>query len=90
MPTDSEFHPIGEAAAKVVGGLRFSINMQIEEVEREIALRKRVYPHQVAHRLMRQSIADYHLARMCAVLETLENLRDGITATDGCNVTLGA
>jgi len=76
MAPDNEFHPIGEAAARVVDRLSFSLNQQIEEVEREIALRKKVYPHQVARRLMRQSVADYHMARMRAVLETLEQLHD--------------
>jgi hypothetical protein len=49
----------------------FSLREQIEEVEREIDLRRKVYPNQVRLKKMRQSIADYHLARMQAVLITL-------------------
>lgn len=52
-----------------------SLAQQIEEVERELELRRRVYPHQVARGQMRQSIADYHMARMQAVLRTLQWLR---------------
>ena len=48
-----------------------SLSQQIEEVEREIALRKNVYPRMVSSGKMRQSIADYHLARIEAVLATL-------------------
>lgn len=54
----------------------FSIVQQIEEVEREIALRKNVYPRLVHRGEMRQSVADYHMARMAAVLRTLEWSRD--------------
>lgn len=51
--------------------INVSLAQQIEEVEREIALRKRVYPHQVSSGKMRQSVADYHLGRMQAVYRTL-------------------
>lgn len=51
--------------------MTISLNQQIEEVERELALRRDVYPRQVAAGKMRQSIADYHLKRMEAVLATL-------------------
>jgi hypothetical protein len=51
-----------------------SLNQQIEEVEREIALRERVYPNQVARGKMRQGVADFHKQRMVAVLETLKHL----------------
>jgi hypothetical protein len=54
----------------------FSIHQQIEEVMREIRLRNEVYPNLIAKRQMRQSVAGYHLARMRAVLRTLEELRD--------------
>lgn len=52
-----------------------SLRMQIEEVERELALRARVYPGQVHMGKMRQSIADYHMARMQAVHDTLMQLQ---------------
>ena len=56
--------------------MAFSIIQQIEEVEREIKLRRDVYPRMVLSGKMRQSIADYHMQRMEAVLRTLEWLRD--------------
>lgn len=51
--------------------MKFSIAAQIAEVERELKMRERVYPNLVRRRDMRQSEADYHLACMTAVLETL-------------------
>jgi hypothetical protein len=54
--------------------MKFSIDAQIEEVEREIRLRREVYPRQVANGRMRQSVAEYHLNRMIAVLDTLKVL----------------
>jgi hypothetical protein len=53
----------------------FSLREQIEEVERELALRARVYPGQVRMGKMRQSIADYHMNRMRAVRDTLMQLQ---------------
>jgi hypothetical protein len=44
---------------------------QIACVEREIALRHRVYPRRVADRKMTQALADKQIAAMSAVLETL-------------------
>lgn len=55
---------------------KFSLQAQLEEVDRELALRKRVYPHQVSTGKMRQSIADFHMDRMEAVRLTLEELID--------------
>jgi hypothetical protein len=52
-----------------------SLNEQIAEVERELALRSRVYPGLVAKNKMRQSEADEHTRRMQAVLATLRSLR---------------
>ncbi len=56
--------------------MNFSIRQQIEEVEREIALRKQVYPSWVARGKMRQSIEDFHMGRMEAVLATLQDSVD--------------
>ncbi len=56
--------------------MKISLAQQIEEVMREISLRNRVYPHQVSTGKMRQSVADYHLARMAAVRQTLEWLQE--------------
>lgn len=52
--------------------MTISITGQIQEIEREIALREKVYPHQVASGRMRQAVADYHMERMHAVLATLK------------------
>jgi hypothetical protein len=53
-----------------------SLSQQIEEVERELKKRAEVYPRQVSSGAMRQSIADYHVARMRAAGATLTWLRD--------------
>ncbi len=52
-----------------------SLAQQIEEVERELGLRKGVYARAVASGKMRQSVADYHMQRLRAVLETLQRLQ---------------
>jgi hypothetical protein len=52
-----------------------SLDAQIAEVEYELAMRRRVYPHQVATRKMTQGEADLHIARMQDVIETLRTLR---------------
>ena len=57
--------------------MKFSLRAQLEEVERELTLRQRVYAHQVAVGKMRISVADYHMARLRAVKRTLEILIDG-------------
>ena len=48
---------------------------QITCVRREIAMRRRVYPRWVALKRMTQEDADAEIARMEAVLATLEGLR---------------
>lgn len=55
---------------------KFSIGQQIEEVERELELRRGVYPRQVQRGTMKQSHADYHIKRMEAVLESLKWLKE--------------
>lgn len=57
-----------------------SLSQQIEEVDRELALRKNVYARNVASGKMRQSIADYHTNRMEAVKRTLEWLAENEAA----------
>jgi len=52
-----------------------SLNQQIDEVKRELSKRDEVYPHQVATGKLRQSIADFQMERMRAVLRTLEWLQ---------------
>lgn len=56
--------------------MKFSINQQIEEVERELDQRKSVYTRLVNSGKMRQAEADFHTNRMRAVLKTLEFCRD--------------
>lgn len=48
-----------------------SIETQIAEVKRELALRDRVYPHMVAAGKASQEEADEHMGSMRAVLNTL-------------------
>lgn len=73
---------MGERGVMAVS--KFSIDQQIDEVEREIALRKNVYPRMVRSGQMRQSIADYHRERMEAVKATLEFLRDNADWLRAC------
>jgi hypothetical protein len=49
---------------------------QIACIEREIALRRRVYPRFVFNHKMTQAKADKEIAAMSAALETLIHLRD--------------
>lgn len=56
-----------------------SIEQQIAEVQRELAMRSQVYPGLVSKKKMRQGEADMHMARMQAALKTLEYLRDNHT-----------
>jgi hypothetical protein len=48
-----------------------SLNQQIAELKRELALRKNVYPKWVANARMRQSEMDHHMATMTAALHTV-------------------
>lgn len=54
-----------------------TLGMQIAAVEREIRMRRMVYPGQVVKRKMTQTSADVEIAAMLAVLKTLERVRDG-------------
>jgi hypothetical protein len=55
----------------------FSVAQQLEEIERELALRRNVYPRMVVTHKMRQSVADFHMARLEAVRDTLKSLASG-------------
>ena len=55
---------------------RVSLEKQIAEAGRELALRKSFYPQQVGRGKMRQAEADYLIANMEAILETLMWCRD--------------
>jgi hypothetical protein len=52
-------------------GPKISLAQQIEEVDRELALRKDVYEVAVSKAKMRRAVADYHMGRMVAVRNTL-------------------
>lgn len=54
---------------------RFSLPQQIEEVERELEQREKVYPALVAKRRLGLSIADFYVGRMKQVLRTLKWLQ---------------
>lgn len=56
--------------------MKISLSQQIDEINRELGQRKVVYPRLVSGGKMRQSIADYQVARMEAAKATLEWLRD--------------
>ena len=70
--------------ARVVMGLfedkelprQVSIKAQIECVERELKMRRRVYPRWVDDGKMSQAKADQEIARMAAVLLTLKQTGD--------------
>jgi hypothetical protein len=51
-----------------------SLAQQIEEVERELSIRDGVYARRVSSGKMRKALADYHIERMRAVLQTLQEL----------------
>lgn len=63
--------------------MRRSLTAQIAEVEREIALRRNVYPRLVRQGKMREGEADERMRIMGCVLETLQWLgahRDDVAA----------
>jgi len=51
--------------------MRISLASQIAEIDRELAIRREVYPRQVASRAMRQGIADLQIIHLQAVRDTL-------------------
>lgn len=55
---------------------RISIDQQIAEVERELVLRRNVYPDFVRSGKLRQGEADLSMNRMQAVLVTLRYMRE--------------
>jgi hypothetical protein len=52
-----------------------TIEEQIAEVERELELRRRVYPRRVEEKKMSQNASDLHMRRMENVLATLRAVR---------------
>lgn len=63
-----------------------SLADQITCVRREIAMRARVYPRWVALKRMTREDANEEIARMKAVLATLEGLRAAITKAEARHV----
>lgn len=53
-----------------------TLDEQIKAVIRELGFRERVYPGWVAKGKMKQAEADYQIAAMKAVLETLKTLKE--------------
>ncbi|WP_422371314.1 hypothetical protein [Hoeflea sp.] len=56
--------------------MKVSLIGQIAEVDREIALRERVYPEQIRRGKMRQAEAEMLIGRMRAVRASLSFLQD--------------
>lgn len=52
-----------------------TLDEQIAEVERELEMRRRLYPLRVSEKKMGQQRADLQLGRMEAVLKTLRTMR---------------
>jgi hypothetical protein len=57
-----------------------SLRQQLEEVEHELSMRRKVFPRLVSSGKERQSVVDYRMARMEAVAVTLRRL---LEAEDG-------
>jgi len=55
---------------------RYSIRAQLSEVEAELKMRRQVYPRQVTAGRMKQGEADYRIAVMEAVHDTLSFCAD--------------
>jgi hypothetical protein len=70
---------------------KISLGAQLEEIDREIELRRKVYPRLVAKREIRESLANLHIARLEAVRATLawlqanEGLIKARLANDDCH-----
>ncbi|MCC6172094.1 MAG: hypothetical protein IT481_08700 [Gammaproteobacteria bacterium] len=56
--------------------MKVSLRQQIEEVDRELAQRSRVYQRLVAKGELRQAVADFQVARLVAARDTLAWLAD--------------
>lgn len=56
------------------------LNEQIKAVHREIAMRKAVYPKRIDLGKMKPEAAEHEIAAMQAVLETLQDRQNELTA----------
>lgn len=72
MSGKSSQHPLTHTTSD---NRKVTLQVQITEVERELKMRGTVYTGQVARGRMKQSEADYHIANMTAVLDTLKWLK---------------
>lgn len=54
--------------------MKITIQQQLDAAKRELQMRKKVYPRRVERGLMRQTEADYEIATMTAIVETLKPL----------------
>lgn len=61
-----------------------SIDEQIKEAERELALRRNFYRKQVARHLMSEDLAVYRIEVMEAIVNSLKLLRAPIPELQGC------
>ena len=57
---------------------QLSLTAQIQCVERELAARRQEYPSRVSARRLRQGQADYEIAAMTAVRDTLVRLQHAL------------
>ncbi|MBN8987446.1 MAG: hypothetical protein J0H42_04320 [Rhizobiales bacterium] len=59
--------------------MKFSLQAQIEEIDRELEQRARVYPRLTAKGELRKSVGDYQIQRLEAVRATLVWLQQNET-----------
>lgn len=55
--------------------MKFSLQAQIEEIDRELGQRERVYPQLYAKGQLRRSVGEYQVQRLEAVKATLQWLQ---------------
>lgn len=67
--------------------MTFTIDDQIKEVAREIAMRRNVYPKFVASGRLKQEASDRQIACMEAVIETLKTVKE--MAAPDANILAG-
>jgi hypothetical protein len=60
--------------------VKVSLDRQIAELRRELAMRQDEYPRQVARRALREGEAEYRIESLTAAIATLEWLRDNRAA----------
>lgn len=56
-------------------GRAVPLHTQIEAAERELKMRRNVYPRRIASGVMTQALADREIANMQAIVETLKAVR---------------